>query len=67
MILQIYHTGDSSVGIMGESATLDIPGFEDIIKDEPEMFDCFKTKLTETFETLWDFEVFIETYKKDEL
>lgn len=67
MILQIYHTGDSSVGIMGESATLDIPGFEDIILDEPEMFDFLTVRLKQTFETLWDFEVFIEVYHKNEL
>jgi predicted ATPase len=67
MILQIYHTGDVSVGIRGESATLDIPGLEDIIKDEPEMLDFLTFGLKQIFETLWDFEVFIDVYRKGEL
>lgn len=67
MILQIYHNGDMSVGISGESATLDIPGLEYIILDEPEMFDFLTVRLKQTFETLWDFEVFIEVYHKNEL
>lgn len=67
MILQVYHHGDTSVGICGESATVDIPGLEDIILDEPEMFDYLKEQLTKTFETLWDFEVFIDIYHKNEL
>ena len=67
MILQIYHTGDMSVGIMGESATLNIPGLEDIIKDEPEMLDFLTFGLKQIFETLWDFEVFIEAHKQGEL
>ena len=67
MILQIYHNGDMSVGITGESATLDIPGLEVIIKDEPEMLDFLTFGLKQTFETLWNFEVFIEAYKQGEL
>lgn len=67
MLLQVYHYGDMSVGISGDSATLDIPGLEDIILDEPEVFDYLKEQLTKTFETLWDFEVFVDVYKKEEL
>lgn len=67
MILQIYHNGDKSVGIQSDSATLDIPSMDDIIKDEPEMFDFLTERLKQTFETLWDFEVFIEAYHKNEL
>jgi hypothetical protein len=54
--ISIWHEGDASVGIQGDTATLEM----DISYMDAADWDFVVEQLKDAFTTIWDFKVYVE-------
>lgn len=66
MKYRIYHEGDLSVGIPGESAYIELDDYTaELIEHEIEAREDFEAKIKEAFWGLFDFEPYVEIYDEE--